>query len=117
MILCELELDLSSDCHRFQTGLIFSQQQDEVFDNDGLRATRAEDCCICMPKTLRCFNQGVGIIRNFGAQITFLETVCYVLVPADKNSAAVNTLSGKIALSFLSKLTTWVFSISAAAIK
>jgi len=41
----------------------------------------------------------------------------YVLVPTDKNSAAVSTLSGKIAFSFLSKLTTWVFSISAAAIK
>ena len=46
-----------------------------------------------------------------------LTLVSHVLVPVDKNSAAVNTLSGKIVFSFLSKLTTWVFSISAAAIK
>jgi len=31
-----------------------------------------------MPKTLRCFNQGVGITRNFGTQITLLETICYL---------------------------------------
>ena len=48
---------------------------------------------------------------------TLIGAISYVLAPADKNSAAVNTLSGKSAFSFLSKLTTRVFSISAAAIK